>query len=279
MATLLSSCGKCRWCLKGLTHLCENVFAKPQGIRLTDGQGKPVIQKAGVGGFAEYILVYETQIVKVPDGIPLDRAALLSCEVMTGFGAVVNRAKVPALSSVVVIGTGGVGLNALQAAAFSGADPVIAVDVVDSKLEDSKKFGATHGVNARSADAAEQVKAITGGQGADFVFVTVGSAAAIKQGFAMSGVRGTTVIVGIPPATETFTFSAFDFLTSERVLTAGFMGSTNIKSDMPKLFSLYKSGKLKLDELITNRYPLAQINEAIENTIQGKALRNVIIFK
>jgi S-(hydroxymethyl)glutathione dehydrogenase / alcohol dehydrogenase len=278
MVTLLSSCGKCKYCLKGTPHLCQNMFAPPKGIRLTDKQGKTVIQKAGVGGFAEYVVVNESQIVKLPYDMPLDRAALLACGVMTGFGAVTNRAKVTPMSSVVVIGTGGVGLNSIQAAAFSGAYPVIAVDVVDSKLEAAKRFGATHGVNAKNADAIEEVKKLTDG-GADFVFVTVGSVAAIKQGFSMSGTRGMTVIVGIPPFTDTFSFSAFDFLTSEKILTGGFMGSTNIKTDMPKLIALYKAGILKLDELITERYPLTQINEAIESTMKGQALRNIIMFE
>jgi S-(hydroxymethyl)glutathione dehydrogenase / alcohol dehydrogenase len=278
MVTLLSSCGKCKFCLKGMPHLCQNMFAPPKGVRLTDKGGKAVIQKGGVGGFAEYVVVNESQIVKLPADMPLDRAALLSCGVMTGFGAVTNRAKVTAMSSVVVIGTGGVGLNSIQAAAFSGAYPVIAVDVVDSKLEAAKKFGATHGVNAKNPDAIDAIKKLTDG-GADFVFVTVGSVAAIKQGFSMAGVRGVTVIVGIPPFKDTFSFSTFEFLMSEKTLTAGFMGSTNIKTDMPKLIALYKAGLLKLDELITGRYPLEQINEAVESTERGQALRNVIMFK
>jgi S-(hydroxymethyl)glutathione dehydrogenase / alcohol dehydrogenase len=277
MVTLLSTCGQCQPCLNGWPHLCLAKFAPSQRVRLTDKQGKPIIQKGSVGGFAEYVLVGESQVVKMPKDMPLDRAALLACGVMTGFGAVTNRVKVPAMSSVVVIGTGGVGLNSIQAAALSGAYPVIAVDVIDSKLEAAKKFGATHGVNAKSADALEAIQKLTGG-GADYVFVTVGSVAAIKQGVAMSGVRGTTVIVGIPPAQDTFTFSTFDFLLTEKTLTAGFMGSTNIKTDMPKLIALYKAGKLKLDELITNRYPLEKINEAMASTIKGEALRNVIMF-
>jgi len=124
----------------------------------------------------------------------------------------------------------------------------------------------------------EAVKALTAGRGADYVFVTVGSGRAIQQGFLMSGPRGTTVIVGLPPTKETFTFSAFDFVRNERVLTGSFMGSTHLKMDIPRLVALYQEGRLKLDELITGRYPLERVNEAIESVEKGEALRNVLVF-
>ena len=131
-------------------------------------------------------------------------------------------------------------------------------------------FGATHTVNAKRSDAVEAVKQLTSDRGADYVFVTVGSTAAIKQGFTMAGSRGVTVIVGLPPFKETITFSAFEFITSERVLTGVFMGSTNIKTDIPRLIELYKAGRLKLDELVTAHYPLEQINQAIESSEREK---------
>ena len=279
VVSLLKSCGKCFFCITGLPHLCEARMAPPGVPTLRTEEGQPLVQKGGVAGFAEYILVDESQVVKIPPEMSLDRAALLACGVITGFGAVVNRTKVRPLSSVVVIGIGGVGINSIQGAAFSGAFPIIAADVLDAKLETARSFGATHTVNARRDDAIDTVKQMTSGRGADYVFVTVGSVAAIRQGFSMSGPRGTTVIIGLPPMKDMMSFSPFEFITSERILTGGFMGSTNLRIDIPNLVKLYQAGHLKLDELITARYPLERINEAIASTEKGEALRNVIVFE
>jgi len=211
--------------------------------------------------------------------MPMDRASLLACGVITGFGSAVWRVNIEAMKSAVVIGTGGVGLNAIQGAAFCGAYPVIAVDILDSKLEAAKKFGATHGINAKEGDPIEAVRKLTSGRGADYVFVTVGSGAAMKQGFQMTGKRGTTVLVGLPgPDDQILGLSPFEFIGPEKVLTGGYMGSTNLAVDIPRLVELYKAGKLKLDELITERYPLDKINEAIEAVEKGQALRNIIMF-
>jgi S-(hydroxymethyl)glutathione dehydrogenase/alcohol dehydrogenase len=226
--------------------------------------------------FAEYAVVDQSQLAPIPKDMPIDSAALLACGVITGFGAVVNRARVPPMSSVVVIGCGGVGLNAVQGAAISGANPIIAVDTLDNKLEAAKRFGATHGVRADGKDPAKDVKDITDGRGADYVFVTVGSLAAVQQGYSMSGTRGMTVVVGLPPRGGTVTIPGF--LPGERMITSSTMGTTKLSVEIPKLVALYKSGRLKLDELITARYPIEKINEAIETVEQGKALRNVIVF-
>ncbi len=226
--------------------------------------------------FAEYAIVDQSQAVPVPEDLPIDRAALLACGVITGFGAVVNRARVEALSSVVVVGTGGVGLNSVQGAALSGAYPVIAVDISDSKLEAALAFGATHTVRADDDDAVQSVRQLTSDRGADYVFVTVGSTAAIQQGYSMSGARGMTVVVGLAPRGETVTLPPL--LPGERVFTSSTMGTTRLSVDVPKLVALYQAGRLKLDELITGRYSLEQINEAMESVEKGEALRNVIMF-
>jgi S-(hydroxymethyl)glutathione dehydrogenase / alcohol dehydrogenase len=278
VVSLLSSCGSCYQCLIGFPHLCEVKFAPKSRVILHNSQGQPVIQKAGVAGFAEYVLVKESQVVKIPPDMPIDRAALLACGVITGFGGVVNRAKVRPLSSVVVMGVGGVGINAIQGASYSGAYPVIAVDVLDSKLQTARNFGATHSVNAKSEDAIEAVKKLTGGKGAEYVFVTVGNVGAIRQGFSMSGTRGTTVIIGLPPVKDVLSLSPMEFIVSERTLTGGFMGSSNLKIDIPNLIMLYKAGSLKLDELISGRYPLDKINEAVQSSEKGEVIRNVIMF-
>lgn len=279
VVSLLASCGTCRYCRAGLPSLCNHIFALDRESRIRNKKGKYIRQMVKIGGFAEYAVVTESQAVPIPDDFPMDRASLLACGVTTGFGAVVNRAKVKVMSSCVIIGTGGVGLNAVQGAAISGAYPIIAVDISDSKLKAAKKFGATYTVNSAKKDVIKEVKALTEGVGADYVFVTVGNTNAIIQGVGMSGPRGMTVIVGLPKFTDTITLSPFAFIKDERVLTGGFMGTTNIKLEIPKLVGLYKAGILKLDELITAHYPLEKINDAIGAVERGEALRNIIMFE
>jgi S-(hydroxymethyl)glutathione dehydrogenase/alcohol dehydrogenase len=278
VASLLGSCGKCLYCRTGRTHMCNAAWPIEKESRYHNKQGVSLAPTFKIGSFGEYTVLDQSQVVKIPGDMPLDRAALLACGVITGFGAVVNRAKVEPMSACVIIGTGGVGLNSVQGAAISGAYPVIAVDVLDEKLAAAKKFGATHGVNAKKVDAVEEVKKLTGGRGADYVFVTVGNAKAIEQGVAMSAPRGMTVIVGLPKFTDRLDLSPFVFIKEERTLTGSFMGTTELHTEIPKLVELYKAGILKLDELITGRYPLERINEAIGEVERGEALRNVIVF-
>ena len=279
VVSLLESCGKCFYCLTGRPYFCETKVTYDVRGTLKNQKGDDVIQKARVGGFAEYVLVHESQLVKIPEGFPMDLASLLACGVTTGFGAVVNRAKVPPLSSVVVIGTGGVGLNSVQGAVTCGANPIIAVDILDSKLARAKEFGATHGVNAKTTDAVAAVKELTGGRGADYVFVTVGSSVMLQQAFSMLARRGSAVMVGLPPASDPpVSLPAAEFALTEKTVTGGFMGSICPQVDIPALIALYKAGRYKLDELIAGRYPFEKINEAIESSAAGEALRNVVIF-
>jgi len=279
VVSLLESCGRCFYCVTGRPYFCETKVTYDVRGTLKNKKGEEVIQKARVGGFAEYVLAHESQLVKIEDDLPLDVAALLACGVTTGFGAVVNRAQVTPMKSVVVIGAGGVGLNSVQGAVICGANPIIAVDVVDSKLTRALEFGATHGVNAKSADPVAAVKELTGGRGADYVFVTVGSSAALQQAFAMLARRGMAVMVGLPPASDPpLSLPAGEFAGTEKVVTGGFMGSTCLQVDIPGIIALYKAGRYKLDELISGRYPLDRINEALASSAGGEALRNVIMF-
>jgi S-(hydroxymethyl)glutathione dehydrogenase / alcohol dehydrogenase len=278
VVTFIPHCGKCFYCTSGFPHLCHTEWPLDTETRLRNRKGQPLIAKSKTGAFAEYVVVEESQAVKVPVNMPLDRAALLACAVITGFGAVVNRMQVKPMSSVVVIGCGGIGLNALQGAAFAGADPIIAIDITDLKLKASIVFGATHTINAAQCESISAVKQLTGGLGADYVFITLGSAKAIQQGFSMTGPRGAAVIIGLPPVTESLTLPPLEFVRDERSLTGCFMGSVNLGIDIPRLASLYLGGRLKLDELITGRYPLDRINEAIASLESGETLRNMIIF-
>ncbi len=277
VVSLLRSCGQCLYCKTGRPNMCDAKWPLDTESRLRNKRGESIAHGVRTAAFAEYTIVDKSQLVPIPKEMPIDRAALLACGVITGFGAVVNCAKVRPFNSVVVIGIGGVGLNAVQGAAFSGAYPIIAVDMLDSKLKVARTFGATHTVNvAKEKDPIKAVQELTSGMGADYVIVTVGSTPAIRQGFSMSGRRGMTIIVGL--ATESPTISPMEFIDGEKILTGSFMGTTNLSVDVPKLVALYQAGRLKLDELITARYPLAQINKAIDSVVKGEALRNVIMF-
>jgi Zn-dependent alcohol dehydrogenase len=250
--------------------------------RYTNRRGQRLYQFGGpsIAGFVEYTVTGENHLVKVPETMPLDRAALLACGVMTGFGAVVHRAQVKPFSSVIVMGTGGVGLNAVQAARLSGASPIIAADILDSKLEAARSFGATHTINvSKEKDPVEKAYDLTSGRGADYVFVTVGGIEPLRQGFMMSGWRGMTVIIGHAGDETLSYFEPTDFIGGERMLTGAGMQSGMFVLDIPHFVQLYQEGQLKLDELISNRYPLERINEAIVSSESGEALRNVIMFE
>ena len=278
IVSLLRSCGRCEYCQTGEPNLCNGDFALNTEHRIHDMQGTPIFQGIRVAGFAEYAVVDQSQLAVVPDEMSLDTASLLACGVITGYGAAVNTAQVTSGSTVVVIGTGGVGLNAVQGAAIAGARRVIAIDVLANKLDAAVEFGATDVINASEVDAAEALREITNGRKADFVLVTVGSGPAIEQSFKLVRNGGTIVIAGIPALSAKVALSARPFVVTGGRLLGSFMGSTRLQVDIPKLIEHYERGNLLLDELITGRYPLEEINEAIASMERGEALRNVIVF-
>ena len=279
VVSLLRACGRCFYCATGFPHMCEGKFALDTESRLRNKQGEPIRHGTRTAAFAEYAIVEQSQVVPIPDEILLDRAALLACGVITGVGAVLNTAKVELGSSVVVIGVGGVGINAIQGAVLAGAYPIIAVDVLENKLAAAKAFGATDTINVTKRKFPEKVvRKLTAGRGADYVFVTVGSTDAVALGFKMIGLKGTEVIVGIPQAGAQVSFPVSQFVGAERRVMGSAMGSSRLSVDVPRLVEFYQRGQLKLDELITARYPLEQINDAVEMMEKGEALRNVIIF-
>ncbi len=278
IVSLIRSCGRCYFCSQGQPHMCESTFAMDNESRLHTKAGQPILQGLRIGAFAEYVVVDESQAVQIPKTMALDSASLLACGVITGLGAVTNTAQVPSGSSVVVIGTGGVGLNSVQGARLSGAQAIIALDLVDSKLEAAKTFGATHIINPAQENAQETIMSLTQERGADYVFVTVGSAKAIEQGITLLRRAGTLVIVGMPASGIKMQIEVADFAGSSQRILGSKMGSTQLRVDVPKLVTLYEQGRLKLDELITARYPLEEINEAMAAVNRGEALRNVIVF-
>ena len=278
VVSLLRQCGECVMCTTGRPYNCKKEFPLDKESRLHNRDGVDIHHGLRTAAFAEEAVVDHSQVVKIPDEIPLECAALLACGVITGLGAVTNTAKVETGSRVVVIGCGGVGLNSVQGAVLSGASKIIAVDLLDYKLEAANEFGATHTLNAGQVDVVEEVVALTDGLGADYAFATVGSSQAIEQAVSVIRQGGTAVVVGLPAADKALFSVNSHHMVSGRSITGSSMGSTRLYVDVPRLVELYQDGRLKLDELITNRYPIEEINEAIESMERGEALRNVIVF-
>jgi len=278
VVSLIRTCGRCFFCTRGESYLCEAEFPIDAGGRLHTTDGEPVHVAMRTGAFAEQVVVDVSQLAVVPDFVALDVASLLACGVITGLGAVVYTAEVAAGSSVVVIGTGGVGLNSVQGALICGAQPIVALDPSPAKLEAATAFGATHTLDPAACDPVAEVRALTGGRGADYVFVAVGSTSALEQGLCLLRSGGTLVVVGLPPSDASFGVVAVDFAGEGRRILGSCMGSTNLGIAVPALVDLYQRGRLKLDELISARFPLERINEAITAVGDGTTLRNVIVF-
>ena len=293
VVTIVSAgCGVCYNCTRGLPKLCEK--NRPALVPETDFKGlslpgryvtrdgQRVTQISGnMAAFVEYTTVSEQALVKISEDLPMDRAALLACGVISGYGAVMLHAKVPAVSPSIVVGCGGVGLNVIQSLRLAGAYPIIAVDIQDSKLEMARNFGATHSINSRKVDdPLKEVYGLTEGRGADYVFVVVAGTDILRQAFKMSAYHGMTVILGHGFREDLRDFQPTDFVGSDRILTGCAMGGTrfNTRIDIPKIIELYQAGLYKLDELISGHYQLEQINKAIESVESGEALRNVILF-
>lgn len=278
VVTLIRSCGTCHYCVQGKPVLCEGRFRLDAESPIHSLDGTPLHQAMRTGAFAERVTVHVSQVAVIPNDVPLDAASLLACGVITGLGAVFNTAQVPAGAEVVVIGTGGVGLNSVQGAALCGARSVIAVDLSDSKLAAARRFGASHTLNPAKEDLPAAVRQLTGGRGADFVFVTVGAKMAIEQSFHLLARGGSTVLVGMPPTGVTTGFDPTDLASYGQRVLGSKMGSSRIRIDVPMLVDLYRQGRLKLDELISERVPLEEVNAAVAGVIKGEALRNVIVF-
>nr|MCW1951903.1 alcohol dehydrogenase catalytic domain-containing protein [Octadecabacter sp.] len=275
VVTLIRSCGTCPSCSTARPTNCEEPYDGDHGPIKTAEGGK-LHQAMACGGFAEKVVVDASQVVTLPDGISMEAASLLACGVITGIGAVVNAAKVRPGQDVVVIGAGGVGLNAIQGAAIAGARRIVAVDMEPSKLDVAKEFGATDAVIATGEPWKEAKKLI--GRGADAVLVTVGVAPVYDQAPRYLAKGGNIVMVGMPASGAFSSYEAANFAAAGQGMIGSKMGDVVIKRDIPWMVDLYKQGRLKLDELISGTWTLDQINEAIEDTKTGAAKRNVIVF-
>ncbi len=272
-------CGTCPQCVTGHPNLCENTEVKlPPGVsrRLSWKGGELMNQFLNLSSFAEQMLVHENAIVKIDPDIPLDRAALVGCGVMTGVGAVFNAAKVEPGSTVAVIGCGGVGLSAVNGAALAGAERIIAIDIVPSKLELAKTLGATDTLNASNVDPVKAVREMTGG-GVNYSFEALGAKTTAEQAFQMLRGGGTATIIGMVPLGVKIELHGYDFL-RDRKLQGTSMGGNRFRVDMPRLLSLWRQGRLKLDHLISGRIKLGEINDGFAALKSGAPVRQLIDF-
>jgi len=270
-------CGTCAWCLRGTPHRCDQIAIQPDPAhpRLTRGD-EVVNQFFGLAGFSEQLLVHEHYLVKIRPDMPLDKAALLGCGVTTGVGAVINTARVRPGDTVAVIGCGGIGLNAVQAAAIAGAGRIIAIDRVASKLDLATTFGATDVVDASAVDPVMAVLELTGG-GVDYSFEAIGLTATAQQAFAMLGKGGTATVIGMIPLGQRVEIDGFQLLMEKR-LQGSTMGSNRFRLDMPQYIEWYLAGKLKLDELVSATLSLEQINAGFAAMKSGELARQLVVF-
>ena len=282
VVTCLSvGCGECNTCLGGRSYLCtdgRSMRTRPAGqsprLRL---DGRELHQFVGLATFAERMLVHRRALVAIRPDMPLDRAALLGCGVLTGTGAVFRTAGVRPGTSVAVVGCGGVGMAAVQGARIAGATTVIAVDTEPRKLAWATELGATHTVDPADGDPVEQVRALTGG-GAEFTFEAIGSPRTVEQCFAMAAPGGTATVIGMLPRGSRVEIDGTDLYLREKRLQGSLMGSNVFRRDLPQLVDLYLDGRLRLDEMISLRLDLSRINEGYEAMLAGEVVRSVVEF-
>jgi S-(hydroxymethyl)glutathione dehydrogenase/alcohol dehydrogenase len=275
------NCGWCAHCASGRPVLCNGTdtprwFLFDGTVRL-HRNGQDVYHFARTASFAEYVVVPESGAVPVRKDMPLEQACLVGCSIMTGVGSVIHTAKVPPGASVVVIGCGGVGLNCVQGAVLAGAERIIAVDIMESKLAYAREFGATDTIDASQTDAVAEIVEMTRG-GADYAFEAIGNSKTILQAYECTGLGGVTVVVGMAAETDEVTLNALSLPRTEKVIMGSWYGSARPWVDLPRLADLYLSGKLKIDEMISRTYSLDEINTAYAALDKGEVARSVITF-
>ncbi len=277
IACLSVFCGHCSYCLTGRTHLCQSRPVRtPQEPPKLTWNGSPVNQFANLSAYAEKMLVHENGLVKVKNDMPLDRAALIGCGVTTGVGAVLNTARVEAGATVAVYGAGGVGLAVIQGARIAGAGMIIAVDVFEKKLAQARELGATHAIDASKVDPVKTIREMTGG-GVEYAFEAIGLKKAAEQAFECIRPGGTATVIGMIPVGQKLELEGSVFLREKRIQGCS-MGSNRFKVDMPKYVDFYQRGLLRLDEMITRRGRLEDVNDAFRAMKAGEVARTVLMF-
>jgi len=278
IACLSVFCGHCSYCLTGRTHLCQSRPVRtPQEPPKLSWNGAPVNQFANLSAYAEKMLVHENGLVKIRDDMPLDRGALIGCGVTTGVGAVLNTARVEAGATVAVYGAGGVGLAVIQGARIAGAGMIIAVDVFESKLAKAKELGATHTVDSSKVDPVKAIRELTNG-GVEYAFEAIGLKKAAEQAFECIRPGGTATVIGMIPVGQKLELEGSVFLREKRIQGCS-MGSNRFKVDMPKYVDFYQRGLLRLDEMITRRGRLEDVNDAFRAMKAGEVARTVLMFE
>ncbi len=280
IACLSVFCGFCDQCMSGHPNRCTNKAAvqRPKGTKPRLSQsGKPIKQFAELSSYAEWMLVHENALVKIRDDMPLDRAALIGCGVTTGVGAALNTAKVEPGSTVAVFGGGGVGLSAIQGARIAGARMIIAVDMFEHKLATAKRMGATHTIDASANDPVAAIREMTNG-GVDYSFEAIGLKKVAEQCFECIAPGGTATIIGMIPVGQKIELDGPKFLT-ERKIQGSNMGSNRFRIDMPRYIDFYLQGRLNLDDMITRRGKLEDVNEFFRAMKAGEVARSVLMFQ
>ena len=283
LSSFVTMCGICHYCTVGRPALCDvgakTLYTLPTGdLRTSDASGAALNIFSGVGVMAEYATLSTRSIIRIPQDAPLKQAALVGCGVMTGFCAATNAARVEPGSIVVVFGCGGVGLSAIQGAAVSGAGMIVAVDIDDFKLDLARLMGATHVLNSRGDEnIVKTLKKLTGG-GADHALECVGSGELVATAYSVLRKGGKAVVVGVARPKDMTTFRTASMTFEEKTLTGSYFGSARPREDAPRILALYKSGRVKLDELVTRTYTVDEAPQAFADLEAGKNARGVILF-
>lgn len=278
VGSLAQSCGTCARCLAGRAFQCqhpESTLRRPTDAPRLSRNGVGVFQGLGLGGFAERALIHENQLARLPKDMPFAQAALLGCGVVTGAGAVLNTAAVSAGDSVVIFGAGGVGLNAIGGARIAGATTIVVIDIQPKRLEAAKRFGATTLINSTMTNPVEAVRELLPG-GADHVFDFVGLKAVAEQGLAMLGAGGGLYLVGVAKPEVSFDLNIFDAIGGQKRVQGVNFGSTNFKHDIPMYAELYLQGRINLDDLVSKRIALRDVNDGYTALKDGSLNRVVV---
>jgi S-(hydroxymethyl)glutathione dehydrogenase/alcohol dehydrogenase len=287
--SFLPACGRCRWCASGMSYLCDlgaglllgARFDDPESFRFSTSDGTAVGQMCGLGTFSGVTTVNYESAVKIPNDIPLEVACLTGCSVGTGWGSAVTAAKVEPGETVIIMGIGGIGSNAVQGAAYAGASHVIAVDPVAFKREKAQEFGATETFESIE-EAADFARSVTNGQGADKAIVTVGVTTGqhVAQAFQAIRKAGVVVVTGLGDITDAsgIPISVGELTLFAKEIKGAMFGDSNPHTDILKMLRLYQEGNLKLDEQITKRYSLDEVNQGYEDMHAGKNIRGVIVY-
>jgi NDMA-dependent alcohol dehydrogenase len=278
----MPSCGRCFFCRRGRPNLCETALPGLFGGTLVDGairlsrNGRPVHHYSFLSTFAERAVVPEPSCIRIRRDVPFTVAAIVGCAVVTGVGAVVNRARLEARSTAVVYGAGGVGLSVVLGCRLAGARTILAVDPVASRRDLALELGATHAVDPAADDARKVARDLTDGRGADYAFVAAGVPALFRAAFTATRRAGTVVCIGLAREDAEVAFPATALVREEKVVTGSLYGTCRDRDDMPRLLDLYAAGRLDLDRLITRTYPLADVNEAFAAMNEGTVARALL---